>query len=175
MLRLSQPTWVLFPNFYRAIVLLCFACVAAGCSGATPVESLDRTMEAAERGDDEVFLAGLTVESRTLLQGLHAFPHPGVHRLRMAGFSKTVRAVKVDLDGEFAYVKVRTNQTPPEAGVIVMRKEDGEWRLDMVETELLWNAQWALSGGSVPDPAHSSENGASLLETIMKELETVQP
>jgi hypothetical protein len=119
-------------------------------------------MQAAESGDLEGFLQGLTPESRHILEGLQSIPVRGVNPLVLGSYAHTVRAVEADVEGELAYVTVRTNQDSAEAAILVLRLIADEWRLDLVETELLWNSKWALSGGS-PRSLSDGSPGMDLL------------
>ena len=139
----------------------------------TPLESLDKTLKAAETGDTERFWAGLTPESRAILQGLHAFPHEGIKHLHLGGFPHSVHPLAVDQKGDYAYVQVTTDKELSESAVLVMRKEDGQWLLDMVETELLWNAQWVLSGDQTLPAEKSWDDILTPPEGVLQELEKI--
>ena len=109
---------------------------------------------AAEAGDEGAFLDGFAKESRGLMQVLLTDPQ---RRSRiLPQFEHRVRSVHVELQpgGEMAMVVVETDSQPAERGHVIMMLEDGNWRLDLIATELLWNRTWALSGGrprSFPD------------------------
>ena len=53
-----------------------------------------------------------------------------------------------DSGGDFALLLVET-KTPLaiERAQVIMRLEAGHWRLDLPDTESLWNRNWSLSGG----------------------------
>ena len=160
------PVGVLF--FVASMTFL-----SMSCSSATPLESLDKTLKAAEAGDAERFWAGLTSESRAILQGLHSFPHEGIKYLHLSRFSHSVHPLAVDQKGDYAYVQVRTDKELSESAVLVMRKEDGQWLLDMVETELLWNAQWALSGDQTLPAEKSWDDILMPPEGVLQDLEKI--
>ena len=68
---------------------------------------------------------------------------------KLGNFGGRVRAQDFSEQSDgVALVLVQSSEVPPEVAQIVMRLEDGEWRIDLVSTELLWNRSWDLSGRS---------------------------
>ena len=136
-------------SLFRLYPLLCVLSIGlTGCARPSPERALDAIMQAAESGDMEGFLQGLTPESRHIQEGLQSILVRGKNPLALGSYAHTVRAIQADVEGELAYVMVQTNQEPVEAAILVLRLVEDKWRLDMVETELLWNSKWVLSGGS---------------------------
>jgi hypothetical protein len=124
--------------------------MCAGCPAPlSPSAAFDKMAKAGEDGDREAFLAGLSQASRDALDGVLAVAgeHPG--RVRLGKMDATVRAVSfTSPQPEIALVLVETTDSPPQRAQVVMRLEDGAWRLDLLSTELLWNRDWELSGGA---------------------------
>jgi len=136
-------------SLLRVLPLLCvFSIGLAGCDRLSPERAMDVIMQAAESGDVEGFLQGLTPESRHILEGLQSISFDGSSPLALGSYAHTVRAMEAEVEGTLAYVTVKTNQEPAEAAIVILRLIEDEWRLDLVETELLWNSKWALSGGA---------------------------
>jgi hypothetical protein len=138
-------------NRLRAnIWLVLFIFASGGCRSVnSPREAFDAVAVAAEEGDEAVFLDGFTESSRALLRGMFALSDESSAHFKLGDFVGSVRAQDFSEQSDgVALVLVQSSEVPPEVAQIVMRLEDGEWRIDLVSTELLWNRSWDLSGRS---------------------------
>ena len=131
----------------------CFVvCISvwAGCRAEpSPSEAFDAVAIAAESGDTDAFLDGFTDTSRAMLEGVFAIAGRNSRHFVLGAFSGRARATDFSEQSDgVALVLVQSTDSPPEVAQIVMRKETGRWRIDLVSTELLWNRSWELSGRS---------------------------
>jgi hypothetical protein len=144
---------------YRRQAVLLLLLFAAGCTRLPPTAVFDDLAVAAERGDMASFLGGLTPESSATMSYLLNLPEARESSFRLQ-FPHAVRAVSIEhqsADG-MALLRVEAQTTPPQQAQVVMRLVEGEWKLDLVATELLWNRDWAKSGGAArPLPAWLEE------------------
>jgi len=133
---------------YTVRSLLCILLVISACQTAkTPGQAFDAVARAAEEGNEAKFLMGFTESSRALLGGLFALTDGESSHFELGGFSGQVRAKDYSEQSDgVALGLVQSSDIPPEVAQIVMRLEAGEWRVDLVSTELLWNRSWELSG-----------------------------
>jgi hypothetical protein len=119
------------------VVLIGGFAILGGCRTGSPEQAFNALAEAAERGDEESFLAGFTIESRPLVAGILSMAVKYPKMLALGPFHRTVRAHSASRVGELALVSV-TGADSREDESIVMRFQDGEWRLDLVLTQLRW-------------------------------------
>ena len=125
----------------------------SGCTQRTPMEAFDRFAVALEQGDRATVMDSLTPESAKILDGLVGID-TGSGMFPMTGLSEQTRAVEVaggDGVRTTALVVQPSGQQAPPA-IVFMTQVDGEWRVDMIATELKWNADWQLSGSETPPP-----------------------
>lgn len=118
----------------------------SGCTRPDPSQAFDAVALAAEQGDEEAFLDGLTVESRALVDALLHLPRRRQEAMKL-GFDEAIRAKTHHIQGDGQLAIVAVASPAGEEAQVFMRQEDGHWRLDLMSTELLWNRRWELSGG----------------------------
>lgn len=157
--RLSPASyWVLE---IATLSLLC------GCHSADPIESFNTVAMALERGDTAAALAGFTPDSAKVLRGLMSTDADHVV-FPSAPLAVSTRAVSIATDTGSApdetLVIVESAASPPEHAVVAMRLVDGEWRIDLVVTELQWNLNWKNSGGPTSGPPSWMERAPTSLE-----------
>ena len=122
--------------------------LVAGCrTPESPDVAFNKIAAAAESGDTERFIEGFTAPSRSLLDGMLALSGPDSSLFRLGQFASRAEAKEFsEQSGGVALVLVQSTDSRPEVAQLVMRLEDGAWRIDLVSTELLWNRSWELSG-----------------------------
>ncbi|MFT5430598.1 MAG: hypothetical protein ACI9OJ_001273 [Myxococcota bacterium] len=140
----------------------------SGCkSTSTPTDAFDRLAKAGEAGDLATFLGGLTQDSADAFDGLLAVSGTEhAKKLRLGGLGTAVRAISAQTPGQqdLALVLVETTDSPPQRAQVLMRLEDGDWKLDLISTELLWNRNWELSGGSPKRGAWYEINPSTIMQ-----------
>ena len=139
--------------------------VSSGCKPKGPGEAFDRLSAAADSGDVEGFLSGLTRESRALVEGVLSLRDRYPDALKLGGFQTRNRAASVRMQGELAVVTV-SDASPERSGdLVIMRQEDGGWKLDFVLTEQLWNRNRPFFGatdGAPPGLLEPGQDGAGI-------------
>ena len=147
-------------------VMLLVAVLVLGCNRPEPPDvAFNRLAAAAEAGDMDTFLTGFTEPSRALLDGVMAVSGGRSGAFAIGSFSQGVQAVQYSEQADdFALVLVQSGDTPPEVAQLVMRLDDGAWRVDLISTELLWNRSWELSGRERRGDGMSLDFGA--LDTL---------
>lgn len=113
------------------------ALCVAGCDRATPSESFLALARAAEQGDVDGVLDGLTARSRAIVEGVLAAAPDADALLAPTRLEGSVTIVAAASEGERAELLVRGAEGPPVP--IVLAWEHGRWRVDLVECQRLWS------------------------------------
>lgn len=125
-----------------AVLAVVLALGAGGCR-QEPQAAFEALVAAADRGDVEAFMAGLTERSRKVMRGIVATVAPEeaaalLLPVATAGGAPSVQVTGARLDQKgTARLQVRTidgEQLP-----VILIEEDGQWRVDLVECERLWS------------------------------------
>jgi hypothetical protein len=147
------------PDAVRFLVLLVLPLsIHAGCGPRLdPSQAFDAFASAVEAGDYAAASSHLTARSAPVFDAVVTIARSAPKsdtadpsRAVPAGaLSGSARAVGIaDGGGDFALLIVEANAPHGvERAQVIMRLEDGHWRLDLPDTESLWNRNWTLSGG----------------------------
>lgn len=140
-----------------SFVALC-TFLAPGCGAPLePAQAFDAFAQAVEAGDYASASKHLTARSAPVFDAVVAIARsappsttstPG-DAIPAGALTGSARAVGIaDSGGDFALLLVEA-KTPLaiERAQVIMRLEAGHWRLDLPDTESLWNRNWSLSGG----------------------------
>lgn len=147
------------PDVARLLVLVVLPLLLqAGCGPRLdPSQAFDAFASAIESGDYASASAHLTARSapvfdavvaiaRSAPQSATANPSRAVPAGALSGSARAVGIA--DGGSDFALLAVEaTSPEGVERAQVIMRLEDGHWRLDLPDTESLWNRNWSLSGG----------------------------
>ncbi len=117
------------------IVSIVIAAATASCQ-KSPEASFAELATAAQNGDDEAFLDGLTRASRDVVRGVLAAAPEARPRLLPTSLSGDVQVIASASEGDRALLRVSDGDGPPMPVVLLL--EDGRWRLDLFETERAW-------------------------------------
>lgn len=113
---------------------LVLAALVAGCADA-PAESFLAATRALERGDQEAFLARLTERSRPMAAGVVSATDAERRGLFQPTQAGTVVVDDVAEEGDRAVLRASAGET---SLTFVLALEDGEWRIDLLESERAW-------------------------------------
>jgi hypothetical protein len=125
---------------YRWLPALVLLGLVTGPGCGRPPEDAFRGLAAAARaGDPEGLLAGLTKRSRVFVRGVLAAAPEARPLLAPAALPGDVTVIEVTVGdaGDRADLLVRGTAGGPPVPVVMLR-EDGEWRVDLVECQRLW-------------------------------------
>ena len=130
------------------VILICLLAFGCAKQSTDPSQAFNAMAAAAESGDYNGFLSHLTRATRDYVHGVKALGGPNSGMLKTGPFKTTVKAMRHTIEADMAYVDVLTDSNPPEEGRVVLRFEEGAWKIDLLATEWVWSRNWALSGSA---------------------------
>jgi hypothetical protein len=112
--------------------------LCAGCAGS-PTAVLKQIEEAARAGDDAAFASHFTDESapfaRALLSVYRTQAPAGAPPSRPLAILATSTVEGERVEGDRAFLTVKTGEAAPTASTLVFVRESGKWKLDVMQTE----------------------------------------
>lgn len=122
----------------RKAWITCIFFLTIGCS-KSPSDVLALIEEAARAGDAEAFASHFTEDSapfaRALLSVYRTQAPAGAPPSKPLSILTTSIVVDERIEGDIAYLKVKTGQAATNTDILVFVRENGEWKLDVMKTE----------------------------------------